>query len=190
MHDGTVGHGLPMEILMLKALLLAAAVTLPLPVLAADVTLPVRDVMAVATTLWSGEEGGDVDYFDADHIGDFSAAFRTLYAEASKHPAFDSEDGTGSPFDYDPIISGQDGCALEGLTIGASGKAASATDVVARFKRFSCFEDSSDEERNAVSEVHFRVVVEKGKPVIDDVVSGEGADRISLVETMKAIIKG
>lgn len=175
---------------MLKPLLLAAALALPLPALAADVTQPVRDIMQVATELWSGEEGGDVDYFDATHIADFSAAFRALYAEAAKHPAFDSDDGTGSPFDYDPIISGQDGCALEGLAIAPGAKTGNATDVVARFKRFTCFEGNTDEERNAVSEVHFTVITEKGKPVIDDVVSGEGGDRISLVESMKAIIKG
>lgn len=175
---------------MLKALLLAAAVALPLSAHAADATQPVRDIMAVATALWSGEEGTDADYFDAGHIGDFSAELRALYAEASKHPAYDTDEATGSPFDYDPIISGQDGCALENLDIGVAGKAGSATDVVARFKRFTCFEGNSDAERNAVSEVHFRVIVEKGRPVIDDVSMGEGDDHYSLAETMKAIVKG
>lgn len=175
---------------MLKPLLLAAVLSLPFPALAADVTQPVRDIMAVATALWSGEEGGDADYFDAQHIGDFSAGLRALYVEASKHPAFDGDEGGGSPFDYDPIISGQDGCALEGLAIAPAARAGDATDVVARFKRFTCFEGNSDAERNAVSEVHFRVIVEKGRPVIDDVSMGEGDDRYSLVETMKAIIKG
>ena len=54
-----------------------------------------------------------------------------------------------------------------------NGKDGAATDVVARFKRFACFESSSDAERNAVSEVHFRVIEEDGGPVIDDVVAGE-----------------
>lgn len=175
---------------MLKVLVLAAALVPPLSALAADVTAPVKDIMQVATTLWSGEEGGEVDYFDAQHIVLFSSAFQALYAEASKHPAYDSEDGTGSPFDFDPILFGQDGCALEDLAIAPGAKTGAASDVVARFKRFTCFEGNTEAERNAVSEVHFRVIVEKGKPVIDDVSIGEGTDHMSLVETMQAIIKG
>ena len=49
-------------------------------------------------------------------------------------------------------------------------------------------EDSSDEERNAVTEVHFRVVSEHGRPVIADVISGEDGDRYSLAEALTEII--
>ena len=151
---------------MFKYCLVAASLALAGPAYAADAVAPVQSIMAVATALWSNGDGEAGDYFDEAHIGNFSKHMRELYAEATKHPAFDSEDGTGSPFDYDPIILGQDGCPLEGLTIEADGKDGAATDVVARFKRFACMEDSSDEERNAVTEVHFRVVSEHGRPVI------------------------
>lgn len=172
---------------MLKYLLVAVSLAFANPAAAADAVTPVRAIMEVASALWSNADGEAGDYFDETHIGNFSKDLRALYAEATKHPAFDTEDGTGSPFDYDPIILGQDGCPLEGLTIEADGKDGSATNVVARFKRFACMEGSSEEERNVISEVHFLVVSESGRPVIADVVSGDD-DRYSLVETLKAII--
>ncbi|PKR87646.1 hypothetical protein CXZ10_18125 [Pleomorphomonas diazotrophica] len=173
---------------MLKYLLVTVSLALANPAAAADAVTPVRAIMDVASALWSSADGEAGDYFDETHIGNFSKDLRALYAEATKHPAFDTEDGTGSPFDYDPIILGQDGCPLEELTIEPAGKDGSATDVVARFKRFACMEGSSEEERNALSEVHFLVVSESGRPVIADVVSGDDDDRYSLVETLKAII--
>lgn len=174
---------------MLKYLLVAISLSLLGPARAADVTTPVHAVMDVATALWSNTDGEVADYFDAAHIGNFSKEIRTLYTEATKHPAMDTEGGEGSPFDYDPIILGQDGCPLEGLTIQIAKKDGASTDVVARFKRFACMEDASDDERNAVSEVHFKVIAESGRPVIADVVSGEGNDRYSLAEALKEILK-
>ncbi|WP_370675275.1 hypothetical protein [Pleomorphomonas sp. PLEO] len=172
---------------MLKYLLVAGFLALVGPANAADATTPVHAIMDVATALWSNTDGEVGDYFDEAHIGNFSKNTRSLYTEATKHPAYDTEDGVGSPFDYDPIILGQDGCPLEGLTLQVGKTDGAATDVVVRFKRFACMEDASDEERNAVSELHFRVISEGGRPVIADVVSGEGSDRYSLVEALKEI---
>lgn len=173
---------------MLKYLLVAGSLALAGPACAADVTAPVRAIMDVATALWSNSDGEAGDYFDEAHIGNFSKSTRALYTEATKHPAYDTEGGVGSPFDYDPIILGQDGCPLEGLALQVGKKDGAATDVVARFKRFACMEDASDEERNAVSEVHFRVISESGRPVIVDVASGEGDDHYSLVDALKEIL--
>lgn len=173
---------------MLRYLLVAGFLAFVGPAGAADVMTPARAIMDVATALWSNTDGAVEDYFDGSHIGYFSKNIRALYAEALKHPAFDTDEGEGNPFDYDPIVLGQDGCPLEGLTIQAGKTEGAATDVVARFKRFSCMEGASDEERNAVSEVHFRVISENGRPVISDVVSGEGDDRYSLVEALKGVL--
>jgi hypothetical protein len=173
---------------MLKYLLVATSLVLVGPASAADATTPVRAIMDVATALWSNGDGETGDYFDEAHIGNFSKNMRALYTEATKHPAFDTEDGTGSPFDYDPIVMGQDGCPLEGLTVQVGKKDGAATDVVARFKHFTCMDGASDEERNAVSEVHFRVISENGRPVISDVASGEGDDHYSLAQALKEIL--
>lgn len=173
---------------MLKYLLVAGSLVFAGPAFATDASTPVRAVMDLATALWSNADGDPGDYFDEAHIGNFSKTIRDLYKEALKKPAFDTDEGEGSPFDYDPIVLGQDGCPLEGLTLHTGEKNGAATDVVARFKRFSCMEDSSDEERNAVSELHFRVISEGGKPVIADVISGEGDDRHSLVDALKEIV--
>lgn len=183
--DGSTGEG---KVPMLKHILVAGFIAIAGPVHAADATAPVHAIMDVATALWSGTEGEPGDYFDDAHIGNFSKTIRALYAEASKHPAFDTDEGEGSPFDYDPIVLGQDGCPLDGLTIQAGEAEGGATDVVARFKRFTCMEGNSDEERNAVSELHFRVISEGGRPVIADVVTGEGDDRHSLAEALKEIV--
>ncbi|MBS1182872.1 MAG: hypothetical protein H6Q99_2752 [Proteobacteria bacterium] len=173
---------------MLKSVLVAVSLALAGPACAADAVAPVRAIMDVATALWSNADGEAGDYFDDAHIGNFSEDVRGLYAEAIKHPAFDTDEETGNPFDYDPIILGQDGCPLDGLTVQAGKTDGVATDVVVRFKRFSCMEGSSDEERNAVSEIHFRVISERGRPVIADVISGEGDDRSSLTGALKDII--
>ncbi len=174
---------------MLRYFLVAGFLAFVGPADAADVTTPARAIMDVATALWSsagGDEAGD--YFDKTHIGYFSKNIRALYAEALKRPALDADEGEGGPFDYDPIVLGQDGCPLEGLTIQAGKTEGVVTDVVARFKRFACMEDASDEERNAVSEIHFRVISESGRPVISDVVSGKGDDRYSLAEALKTVV--
>lgn len=173
---------------MLKYILVAGCLAVAGPANAADATTPVRAIMDVATALWSGTDGDPGDYFDDAHIGYFSKTIRTLYAKALKHPAFDTDDGEGSPFDYDPIVLGQDGCPLEGLTVQVGETDGAATDVVTRFKRFSCMEGNSDEERNAVSELHFQVVPENGRPVIADIVTGEGDDRHSLAEALQEIV--
>lgn len=173
---------------MLKYLLVAVCLATAGSANAADATTPVRAIMDVATALWSDAQSDPSDYFDDAHIGNFSKSIRALYAEALKHPAFDTDDGEGNPFDYDPIVLGQDGCPLKDLTLQAEKAGGAATDVVARFKRFTCMEGDSDEERNAVSELHFRVISENGKPVIADVVTGEGDDRHSLAEALKEIV--
>ncbi|MGQ3676481.1 hypothetical protein ACT6QH_13410 [Xanthobacter sp. TB0139] len=185
---------------MLKQLFVAATLALstsgfsiaPLstPALAAEAaaTAPVQAIMDVATRKWADTGHDAPDYFDAAHIGNFSTRLRKLYAEASKHPVFEPDEETGNPFDYDPILSRQDGCPLKDVTITETGKTGAVTNIVARFKGSTCFDGASPEDRNIITEIQFRVITEDGKPVIDDVTTGEGDEKYTLSEDLKAII--
>jgi len=176
---------------MLNRVVLAGLVALaPLPALAADMTAPVRDVMKVAQALWSNAGVEGLDYFDAQHIGDFSAAFQATYKEATKHPAFDSDDGTGSPFDYDPITDSQDGCPLQDLEIKEGAMKDGVTDVAVNFKLMACYDGSEETLRDAVTTVHFDVVVEDGKAVIADVKHDRDGASSSLLKEMQDINSG
>lgn len=185
---------------MLKKLFVAATLALcasglpyfsfssPAQAAEAPATAPVQSIMDVATQKWADTGPDTPDYFDPAYIGNFSARLRKLYAQASKHPAFDTDEETGNPFDYDPILSRQDGCPLKDVTLTEAGKTGAATDIVARFKGGTCFEGVSPEERDAISQIQFRVITEDGKPVIDEAITGEGDEKYALSDELKAII--
>jgi hypothetical protein len=165
--------------------LLAAGSLLPATAsFAADLDQPVKAIMDLVTAKWSPNPPEGKDYFDSDHIVLFSRDFAALYRETEKYPAFD--EGSG-PFDYDVITSSQEGCPLEDLKIVPGTEAAGATEIKVTFKLFACYGDNPD--KDALSEVHFKVITEDGKSVIDEI------DRIidgkpnSLVAEMKDIIR-
>ena len=89
-----------------------------------------------------------------------------VYKDATRFPAF--EDGD-SPLDYDPIVSGQDSCSLKDLKIVPAAPAGGRTDVAVTFDNISCLEDPGDRKP---AELHFIVVEEKGRAVIDDILRG------------------
>ena len=82
------------------------------------------------------------------------------YRAAEKFPLF--EEST-DPFGYDVVTNSQDGCALKDVTITPGAGTAGATDVKVTFKLMTCYTD--DPARDDVSEVHFKVVTEDGKPM-------------------------
>ena len=156
-----------MSRLVLAALLLA----LPFPALAADAKAPVGEIMAAATNNWL-EMGSDaeepppyVDYFGEDFLKRlYSRDFVAKYREAAKYPAYD--DG-GSPFSYDPIVGGQDGCGLKDLTIAEGAAAGGKTDVDVSFDNTHCFPEREPDWQPV--RLVFKVIEEDGRPVIDDV---------------------
>lgn len=161
--------------------LVAAAVSLCLAAgaaLAADVTAPVREVIDVTAGNWKGEDAAPEDVFDAKRLVRlFSADFVAAYKEASKHPAYDPPEGetTGSPFDYDPIAGGQDGCAFENIRIEDDGDG----QVTALFNNRKCFGDDPEYLKDTV--LIFHVQDEGGRSVIDDiypVVDGNSGESI------------
>lgn len=140
---------------------------------------PVEKIVAVMYANWGDGDPGattpdglDADYFAPALLdGVYSTRIAALYREAAEHPAFDAEDdATGSPFDYDPIVGGQDGCPIEDLKIAPGATTAGRTEVVVTFENMRCFEGNDAATREHVSRRVFLVITENGRPVIDDVV--------------------
>jgi len=168
---------------MKKALAIAAALMLATPAWAGP-DEPVKTIMDLATQLWSDKPPEGKDYFDKDHIVLFSKDFVTAYREAEKYPIYDEG---GGPFGYDVVTNSQDGCPLKDMAIMAAPEAAGASDVKVTFKLMSCYAD--DPSKDVVSEVHFDVVTEDGKPVISDIHRIIDGKPDSLVKEMKELAK-
>ncbi|MFC3072900.1 hypothetical protein [Shinella pollutisoli] len=167
--------------------LVALAFLLPLPALAADVRAPVAEIMAAAEANWrdmgteSDEPPPYVDYFGEDFLARlYSRDFVAKYREAAKYPAYD--DG-GSPFDYDPIIGGQDGCALKDLTIGEGRPAdGGAETVTVTFDNSHCFGERALDWTPET--LVFRIVEEDGRAVVDDIERPDFEEDASLKKEM------
>lgn len=133
---------------------------------AADPTAPVKEVIGIAAGSWAAENPTSEDVFSESRLARlFSADFVRAYREASKHPAYDPPEGetTGSPFDYDPIAGGQDGCAFENIRVEDDGDG----QVTALFNNRKCFGDGPEYQEDTV--LIFHVQDEGGRPVIDDI---------------------
>lgn len=173
---------------MRKTILLTIFATLlPLSVsAAASVEDPVKHVMKVAVSRWQPENAG-TDYFEKRYLdADYSKAFVAAYKKAGKYPAYD--DGSSNPFDYDVITSSQDGCPLKDMKIAKGEENNGVTTVDVSFRLWDCAETA--EEKAKVSELKFDVVMEKGKPRINDIhrKTQEGKWD-SLVGEMQEIVK-
>ncbi|MCV3765305.1 hypothetical protein [Rhizobium sp. TRM95796] len=166
-------------------LLLFPAATSALAQAAAD---PVKNVMTLAEGLWSDDpkvEGQD--YFDKDRLDAlYSKRFAEAYRAAAKFPIYDDASG---PFGYDVITNGQDGCPLKDVSITPGAEANGVTDVTVTFKLWTCVDDGSVD-KDSVNEVHFSVITEDGKPVIDDIRRKDDEGKLdSLMTEMQDIVK-
>ena len=166
--------------------LVALALLLPVSAKAADFKAPVAEIMTAATSNWQ-DMGSDtdtpppyVDYFSEDFLKRlYSKDFVAKYRAAAKYPAYD--DG-GSPFDYDPIIGGQDGCALKDVTTAEGQPANGAEEVTVTFDNSHCFgERASDWQPEKLV---FRMIEEDGHAVIDDIERSSFEDGASLKKEM------
>lgn len=166
-------------------LLLFPAATSALAQAAAD---PVKNVMTLAEGLWSDDpkvEGQD--YFDKDRLDAlYSKRFAEAYRAAAKFPIYDDASG---PFGYDVITNGQDGCPLKDVSITPGAEANGVTDVTVTFKLWTCVDDGSVD-KDSVNEVHFSVITEDSKPVIDDIRRKDDEGKLdSLMTEMQDIVK-
>jgi opacity protein-like surface antigen len=136
------------------------------PAQAADPAAPVSEIMLEAVKGWAEEAQPGEDYFSNARLGrSYSQDFTKAYRDAAKFPAYDEGD---SPFDYDVIVSGQDSCAIKDLSVTAGPEADGKSDVKVTFDNTHCFGERAADWKP--SELHFMVIEEGGKPVIDDIV--------------------
>lgn len=169
--------------------LVALAVLFPVAVHAADFKAPVTEIMSAATNNWQ-DMGTDsdtppdyVDYFSDDFLKRlYSKDFVTKYRAAAKFPAYD--DG-GSPFDYDPIIGGQDGCALKDVKTTEGQPANGAEDVTVTFDNSHCFGERAPDWKPET--LVFKMIEEDGQAVIDDIQRPSFEDGASLKKEMVEI---
>ena len=169
--------------------LVALALLLPVSAGAADFKAPVAEIMAAATTNWQ-DMGTDTDtpppytdYFSDDFLKRlYSKDFAAKYKEAAKYPAYD--DG-GSPFDYDPIIGGQDGCALKDVTTTEGQPANGAEDVTVTFDNSHCFGERGADWQP--EKLVFKLIEEDGRAVIDDIERPGFEESASLKKEMQEI---
>lgn len=175
----------------MRLCLAAALVLLPSLAFAADAAEPVREIMNTATNNWADlADDNDnlpdyVDYFNDGFLPRlYSKDFVAKYREAAKYPAY--EDG-GSPFDYDVIAMGQDGCSIKDLKIEAKPAVAGVTTVKTTFDNTHCFGERAADWKPA--EVDFQVVEEDGRPVIDDILRPQDGDPGSLKAELVEIAK-
>jgi hypothetical protein len=171
---------------MIRIIATALLIGLAQPALSASPEDPVRSVMDLATALWSDEPSVEgQDYFDKNRLETlYSKAFVEAYRQAAKYPIFDEN---GGPFGYDVITNSQDGCPLEAVAVANQGEAGGVHDIKVTFKLWTCYDDNASKE--TVSEVHFRVVTEDGRPVIADIERMVDGKPNSLVAEMKEIAK-
>ena len=176
---------------MIRLCLAATLVVLPSFALAADATAPVREILETVTKNWAdvADDNNDpppyVDYFNDEFLQRlYSKDFVGKYREAAKYPAY--EDGD-SPFDYDVIAMGQDGCSLKDLKVEAQPPVGGVTMVRTTFDNTHCFGEREPDWKPA--EVDFNVVEEDGKAVIDDILRPQDGDPGSLKTEMQAIAK-
>ena len=151
--------------------LAALAFLLPVSATAADFKAPVSEIMAAATVNWqdmatdSDTPPPYVDYFGEDFLKRlYSKDFVAKYRAAAKYPAY--EDG-GSPFDYDPIIGGQDGCALKDVTTTEGQPVNGAEDVNVTFDNSHCFGERAADWKPET--LVFKMIEEDGRAVVDDI---------------------
>lgn len=155
---------------------------------AADPAAPVREVMAAAQSNWldvpDTKRPEYVDYFSDDFLQRlYSSDFTKAYRAALEYPAYDEG---SSPFDYDVITMGQDGCELKDVKIAPGTTQAGRTDVKVTFDNSHCFGERAADWKP--SEVHFLVVEEGARPVIDDIVRQMDGPQ-SLKSEMKEIVR-
>ena len=157
---------------------------------AAEPLDPVREVMEITVSNWASAESEWRHIFDKEPLQRlFSQRFQAAYLEASKKPAYETDDGgPGDPFGYDVVTASQDGCPLENVDIDASGEENGVTTVKVRFKLWRCLDQP--DLKDSTDEVHFDVVAENGGYVIDDIHRVTSGERDSVVAEMKQLALG
>ncbi|MFN3499816.1 MAG: hypothetical protein ACK40A_15550 [Pannonibacter indicus] len=167
---------------MLKTAVFAIGLVLPGAVLAADATAPVREIMRMTEANWSESGAEYQDIFDASRLkvlfsSDFAARYEKAmqgeYGSASSSPSSTAPPGpllatSASSAARLSASARRHSCEHATMASAAAPPQGAVTDVKARFQAVTCF--GQEAEYQAYNETLFKVIVENGKPVVDDIV--------------------
>lgn len=150
---------------------------------AADVPAPIREVMEVTTVFWSPRTPKLGSIFSEDRLGRlYSRDFVRVYRAAMRHPIYPNGD---TPFDFDVIVQAQDSCTPEDTHIRLVGTLGPVRDYEVSFARLGCFDGGDPNERTTI---HFDIVDQDGRAVIDDIVTHEADGKVDSTKVLMANI--
>jgi hypothetical protein len=119
----------------------------------------------------------------------YSKAFAKAYRDAKAKITADAGDGEDyEPFGYDIITNSQDGCPLQDVKSNIASSAGGKAEVVVSFKHFSCMGDQK--EYQLLNVVHFDVVEEGGRAVVDNIRHQGDDGEQSLRDDLEDILQG
>jgi hypothetical protein len=119
----------------------------------------------------------------------YSQGFAKAYRDAKKKISGDAGDGEDyEPFGYDIITNSQDGCPLQDVKSEVASSGGGKAEVIVSFKHFACMGDQAEYQFRNV--VHFDVVEEGGKAVVDNIRHQGDEGEQSLRDDLADIIKG
>ncbi len=157
--------------------------------LAADATDPVKQVMDMTKTNWESVDADWKFIFDADPLSKlYSKRFQAAYNEAAKHPAYETENNQPATLWLRRDHRFARRLPPEDVTIASAGTKDNVTDVKVTFKLWTCIDDPQI--KDTVNEVHFDVITEDGKPVIDDIHRVADNERDSVFKELQELAKG
>ena len=172
---------------MLAALSMCVMIS---PAMAFSPEVPVKTLVDATVENWAGVNE-EFKFVLSDEMLDrvYSKAFANAYRDAKKKLSAEANDGEEyDPFGYDIITNSQDGCPLQDVKTDIASSASGKAEVIVSFKHLSCMGDDADYQIRNV--VHFDVIEEGGKAVVDDIRHKGDEGEQSLRDDLEDIIKG
>jgi len=153
------------------------------PARADEAPASIREVMRIEADVWSPRQPKQSIFDDTRIERLFSRDFVRLYRAAMRHPIYP---GGTTPFDFDIIVQGQDSCSLDDMKIAQYEMDAPGNFHEVSFANFACFDDDGDKARRPT--IHFSMVDEGGRTLIDDVLTYENGEKQHSTKVLMANI--
>jgi hypothetical protein len=173
---------------MTKVALILMALTTPAAAFSPE--QPVKALVDATVDNWAGVNE-EFTFVLGEQMLDtvYSKAFAKAYRDAKAKISADAGDGEDyEPFGYDIITNSQDGCPLQDVKSNLASSEAGRAEVIVSFKHFACMGDQ--EEYQLFNVVHFDVVSEGGKAVIDNIRHKSDEGEQSLRDDLDDILQG
>lgn len=160
------------------------------PAMAFSPQEPVKTLVDATVENWAGTNEEFKYVLDDAYLNSvYSKAFAKAYRDAGKKLSQDAGEGEEyPPFGYDIITNSQDGCPLQDVKTDKVTPKDKGAEVIVSFKHYACMGDEADYQIRSV--VHFDVIEEDGKAVIDNIRHKTDEGFQSLRGELDDILKG